>query len=156
MHLVNKLYKIDKSYCLTIGKDCCCKSSTILIDSINSAKTEILACVYKFNNETIITALEQALYRGVKVSIISDYKKNENSKFMNQLVKSGAQVLFWNKQQKLHAKFTIIDDNHVLTGSFNWTISKRHKVDLIISLYDGTSIANFKSLFNELKSIYQK
>jgi phosphatidylserine/phosphatidylglycerophosphate/cardiolipin synthase-like enzyme len=153
MNFLNKLYKTDKSYCLTIGKDCCCKSSTILIDSINSAKIEIFACVYKLNNETIVTALEQALYRGVNIYIIADYKKNENSKFMHQLVKSGAQVLFWNKQEKLHAKFTIIDDNHVLTGSFNWTISKRHKVDLIISLYDDTSIANFKSLFNELKSI---
>jgi phosphatidylserine/phosphatidylglycerophosphate/cardiolipin synthase-like enzyme len=128
----------------------------VLIESINSAKVEIVACVYKLNDETIVTALEQALNRGVKINIIADHKKNENSKFMNKLVNSGAQVLYWHKQQKLHAKFTLVDNKHVLTGSFNWTISKRHKVDLIISLYDSASVTKFKSLFNELKLICMK
>ncbi len=157
MNFLNKLYKTELStYCLTIGKDCCCKSSTVLIDSINSAKFEIVACVYKLNDEAIVTALEQALNRGVKIYIIADYRNNQNSKFMNKLADSGAQILFWDKHQKLHAKFTLIDNNHVLTGSFNWTVSKRHKVDLIISLYDNVSTTNFKSLFDELKSICLK
>jgi polyphosphate kinase len=158
MNFLNKLYKTDEpsTYCLTIGKDCCCKSSTVLIESINSAKLEIVACVYKLNDDAVVTALEQALNRGVKIYIIADYRNNQNSKFMNKLIDTGAQVLLWNKHQKLHAKFTLVDNHHVLTGSFNWTVSKRHKVDLIISLYDNISVTNFKSLFDELKSICLK
>lgn len=143
-----------RAYCLTIDRDkeCCCVSAKVLIESIDTAKRTIYACVYKLNNKFVVEALKKAIFRGVVVCLIVDYKNNHGTKFIESLVEAGAQILFWNKDEKLHAKFTILDNTHVLTGSFNWTTSERHKVDLIISLYDETSINDFHNLFNQLKS----
>ncbi len=155
MNLFN-IYKNNlnsPTYCLTIDKKCCCDSNNVLIQLIESATQTILACVYKFDSIEILEAIEASLKRGIKITLIMDYKNNFESKYVIKLKSLGAIIFLWNKHEKLHAKFVIIDNTSILTGSFNWTISKRHKIDLIISLYDKYSIKNFNSLFNELKCI---
>ena len=69
--------------------------------------------------------LKNAIERGVKVKMIMDYENNIDSKITKQLIESGAEIIFWKPNEKLHAKFMIID-NQVFTGSFNLTVSKRH------------------------------
>lgn len=149
MYILNKILK-QPTYCLTID-DTYCQSQSVLIDMIKHSKNEITACIYKFNNYDVMFELKSALERGVKVNMIMDYENNFKSKISKTLIDSGAQIKYWKRDQKLHAKFVIID-NHVLTGSFNWTTCKRHKVDLIVTLSDDTSHHNFRSLFNKLSN----
>ena len=157
MNFINKLYtnynqkKEHNIYCLTRDDIHSCDTTNVLTRSINTAQQTIFACVYKFTNNKIVNVLEDALNRGIKIMLIMDYKNNHSSQIVDNLRELGADIMFWNKHEKLHAKFVIIDNTIVLTGSFNWTVSKRHKVDLIISLFDTNSIMNFHSLFNELK-----
>lgn len=145
----NSLWKSEPAYCLTLGDDCCCKSSSTLISSLKLAQKEIKACVYKFDDYDVLKTLLDLLERNVKITLIVDYKQNYESKFMKKLVDNGAKIIYWKSGEKLHAKFTIIDNIHVLTGSFNWTKHDKH-VDLIISQFDEHTIFTFQELFKSL------
>lgn len=147
MYILNKILK-QPTYCLTIDENYC-DSQFVVIDNIKKAKTSITACIYKFDNVDIMIELKNALERGVKVKMIMDHENNYHTKITKNLIASGADIMFWKHNEKLHAKFIIID-NQVITGSFNLTIGKKHKVDLIITLPDETSCHNFHTLFNKL------
>lgn len=147
MYILNKIIK-QPSYCLTLD-DTCCDSQCVIIDNLKKAKIDVTACVYKLNNYDIMYELKNAIERGVKVKMIMDYENNIDSKITKQLIESGAEIIFWKPNEKLHAKFMIID-NQVFTGSFNLTVSKRHKVDLIVILSDDSSYHHFHTLFNKL------
>lgn len=147
MYILNKILK-QPTYCLTLDENYC-DSQHVVIDSIKCAKTSVNACIYKFNNDDIMFELKNALKRGVIVKMIMDYENNYNTKITKNLIEAGANIKFWKQHEKLHAKFIIID-NKVFTGSFNLTTSKKHKVDLIVTLSDEASCHNFHTLFNKL------
>lgn len=147
MYILNKIIK-QPTYCLTID-EMYCDSQYVIIDNLKRAKTNVTACIYKFNNIDILVELENVLERKVNVKMIMDYENNFNTKITKKLISLGADIMFWKPNEKLHAKFFIID-NHVFTGSFNLTSSKKHKVDLIVTLSDETSCNNFHTLFNKL------
>lgn len=104
----------------------------LTIEAIKSSKMSIKGCVYKLNHHVIYQELERALSRGVVVELVFDYKNKIHNALVHKLRGKGASVYFWNKCEKLHAKFAIFDDKRVLTGSFNWTQSNKHKTELII------------------------
>jgi len=147
MYILNKIIR-QPAYCLTIDETYC-NSQYVLLETIRKSKDSITACVYKFNNIEVMNELKNALKRNVKVKMIMDYENNHSTKITKTLIDSGAEILYWKQNEKLHAKFVIID-NQVLTGSFNWTTGKRHKVDLIVTLSDESSCHNFHTLFNKL------
>jgi len=95
-----------------------------LISKINSGRVCVQAVVYKFDNDQIYTALSEALGRGVRVQLICDSHENKKPRSKAYKLRAeGASVEFWDntRLKKLHAKFTIVDSEYVLSGSSNWT-----------------------------------
>jgi len=93
-----------------------------IIDTINKSKSEILVQAYIFTSEPIAKALLDAHKRGVKVSVILDksQKKNGYSSatfFTNQ----GIPAYIDSNHARAHDKVMIIDQETVITGSFNFT-----------------------------------
>lgn len=102
-----------------------------LLETIKSAKKEIVVAMYNFTSRPLAEALVRAKQRGIDVRVVLD--KNENrsaNKYTklwdlrkgNVLVRTFALGKNDDDQQiRYHHKFMVIDREVVCTGSFNWT-----------------------------------
>lgn len=151
-----RLLKRKNACCISL-KECCCEPGKIITASIKQAKKSINACIYKFDNQDVFNAIKDALSRGIKVNLILDYGKNKQNAFVFELKKQGATIKLWKKTEKLHATFMIIDENSVLSGTFDFTTqSPEHRtIDLIVSFYDFNTVSHFISMYNEMKICLQ-
>lgn len=81
-------------------------------------------CVFNLTNDKLANAVADAHKRGVVVRVISDDEcmTNQGSD-ITWLAGQGIQCRTdSNAQFHMHNKFVIIDDSHLVTGSFNWTV----------------------------------
>lgn len=120
----------------------------LTIEAIKSSNTIIKGCVYKLDHIGIYNELIKAIDRGVTVEFVFDYKSNIHNSLVHKLYIRGARIYFWNKCEKLHGKFYIFDDKHVLTGSFNLTESYKHKTELVIDTVEN--VDTFVNLYSKL------
>lgn len=98
--------------------------SEAIIDTINKSKSEILVQAYILTSETIAKALLDAHKRGVKVFVILDKSQKKTGYspvtfFANQ----GIPAYIDSSHARAHDKVMIIDQETVITGSFNFTKS---------------------------------
>ncbi|CAA0108978.1 Phospholipase D [BD1-7 clade bacterium] len=124
---------------------------TLAAESINQAKKDVKAVVYKFSSDVMRKAVLNALERGVKVTLIVDEKEAYKSKsHIGEIQKAGATVIFWTVG-KLHAKFFVVDDQQAVAGSFNWSRSAQSKNTEIVLVFDDPSaISQFTQAFTQL------
>jgi len=99
-----------------------------VVSEIGSAHDNLDIAMYDFTLRPVAQAVLEAKARGVKVRIVFDSAqiKEEYSK-SRYLIKKGVDVRFKLGPGIMHNKFAIIDDQVVLTGSFNWTVSAEKK-----------------------------
>jgi phosphatidylserine/phosphatidylglycerophosphate/cardiolipin synthase-like enzyme len=97
-----------------------CEERTIM--AIESAKNSIDIAMYSFTSDSLAKILEEKSKKGIKVRIVADYLQS-NSKYsdFNEMKKTGIEIRFAPKNKVMHNKFAIIDEETVLTGSYNWT-----------------------------------
>ena len=112
-------------------------------DVIAMAERSVAALVYKFDNKTILKAIEKAVARGVSVRLLLDGSEAKRKRSLaGDARKAGAEVRRWKpKKGKLHAKCLIIDGSRVLTGSFNWTDSASESNVELLLFSDDASVA---------------
>ncbi|RLD65070.1 MAG: hypothetical protein DRI95_09520 [Bacteroidetes bacterium] len=121
------------------------------IELIQNSQKQIQAVVYKFEVESVLDALIKAYERGVKIQIIVDAKEAKKTKSLVKQAKGkGVKIRKW-KHSKMHAKFTIIDEKIVITGSFNWTkTAKKENLELIVLHEDQDTADSFVELFKDI------
>ncbi|MBA4394636.1 MAG: phospholipase D family protein [Desulfobacca sp.] len=93
-----------------------------LIKEISRGKKEILVQAYSLSSLPIVTALLAAHQRGLAVKIIMD--KSERGEGLTPAVvlsNAGVAVFLDGKHALAHSSCLIIDQQIVLTGSFNYT-----------------------------------
>jgi phosphatidylserine/phosphatidylglycerophosphate/cardiolipin synthase-like enzyme len=93
-----------------------------IVNEINGAKKSIHVQAYILNSQPIIEALRQAQAKGAKVEIIHDYNS-----LTNNLINSKLPFKLDRAHQNAHDKVIIIDNNTVITGSFNFTQSAENQ-----------------------------
>jgi len=123
-----------------------------LLAKVQTGKHSVQAVVYKFDNDQIYEALSEALRRGVSVQLICDQKENKKPKSKAYKLRSeGASVEFWdyNRLKKLHAKFTIVDSEYVLSGSSNWTKNADCDNMELVLQFNG-NVKEFTNTFEEM------
>ena len=93
-----------------------------VVGEIDAAQTSIFVQAYSFTSAPIAKALVEAHKRGVRIEVILD-ESQESEKYSSAdfLVHSGVPVLIDAKHAIAHNKVMIIDDQVVITGSFNFT-----------------------------------
>lgn len=108
---------------------------SLIKEAINLANHQILVQAYSFTSAEIAEALVRAYKTGIKVKILVDRSQLTAKGSQVQYVKKkGIAVSVDNvsdaKKKKdkamggiAHNKVMIIDDRHVLTGSFNWSVA---------------------------------
>jgi len=99
-----------------------------LIALINSAKSSIYFMIYAFTDKDVADALINAQKRGVEVKGVfdKDFNSNPYSKY-DYLKEAGLDVRLDGASFLLHDKVMIFDQNTVVTGSYNFTLSANNK-----------------------------
>lgn len=97
-----------------------------IIGKIKNAKREILIQSYSFTSLDIADALIDAHNRGVKVYAILDHSQ-EKKMMVLKLFNAKIPVFIDKPLGIAHNKVMIIDDEIVLTGSYNFTNAAEHR-----------------------------
>ncbi|MDX5462532.1 MULTISPECIES: phospholipase D family nuclease [unclassified Wolbachia] len=117
--------------CFSPGEDC----AMPIISVIDQSKKSILVQEYTFTLGTIAKSLINAKERGVDVKVILD-KSQLYSKYsvINELFSGGVPIWIDDKPKIAHNKIMIVDNQKVITGSFNLskTAKKGNAENLLI------------------------
>jgi len=117
--------------CFTPPSGC----GTLIAQEIARAKESIYVQAYSLTSGIIVNQLIQAKNRGVKVQVLLD-KSNVSDKWskMMDLVNANVSVRIDKVSGIAHNKVIIIDEQKVITGSFNFTnaADKRNAENVII------------------------
>jgi len=110
-------------------------ATSAIIHSLDDAKEVILVQAYSFTPVPIAEAVIRAHKRGVKVRVLLD-KSQRGQKYsaVDFLISAGIPTLIDAAHAIAHNKVTIIDNETVVTGSFNFTkaAEERNAENLLI------------------------
>lgn len=95
-----------------------------LVSYLTKAQKSLKICVFNLTNDRLANAINDAWQRGLDVRVVSDDECMTNQ---------GSDIIWLAKQGipcrtddnaafHMHNKFVIVDDSHLITGSFNWTV----------------------------------
>jgi len=109
-------------------------SEHLVVKVIDSARTELDLLSYSFTSVPVVEALIRARRRGVKVTLVADYKDNVSADrsgkaraALGALVNAGADVRTISTYAIHHDKVIIADRQTVEQGSFNYSDAAAHK-----------------------------
>jgi cardiolipin synthase A/B len=128
-----------------------------LIELIQSAQKTIKVAMFTWTRTDLTQELIEAAKRGVQVEAVVDrYSgKGASAKVVKMLGDAGIPVKLSTGQGLLHHKFAYIDDNILINGSANWTISAfKYNDDCFVVMYPLTE--NQKSKMDFLWARIQK
>jgi hypothetical protein len=139
-----------------------------IIKEINAAQQSIKIAVAWFTNENIFNAILKRLNDNVSVEmIIVNDDINLGGKFaldFQKFISSGGKLFLGKIENPMHHKYCIIDNNVLITGSFNYTYlaeSINHEnvivfkgVSDVINSFD-TEFKNIVGTLTEIKSLKQ-
>jgi|GEM_PF-6902530 len=128
----------------------------VIINQILSAKFDIKIAVAWFTNDHIFEALlEKSKDSRIKIKIIL-IKDRINIKpcgiNFNRLIENGCELFFGNDEELMHHKFCLVDENIIISGSYNWTyMAENRNSENIICIENQKHIADgFKAEFERL------
>jgi phosphatidylserine/phosphatidylglycerophosphate/cardiolipin synthase-like enzyme len=99
-----------------------------IVKEITNAKSEILVQAYSFTSAPIAKALTDAFKRGVKIEAILDKsQRKERYTSATFISNAGIPTFIDDKHAIAHNKIMIIDQETVITGSFNFTKAAEEK-----------------------------
>ncbi|MFC1727925.1 phospholipase D-like domain-containing protein [Nanoarchaeota archaeon] len=128
-----------------------CASRVIL--TLNKAKSSIHFMTFSFTHEKIADLLIKKKGQGLIVKGVME--KSQNSKYSryDELLAAGVDVKLDSNKANMHHKVFIIDEEIVITGSFNPTMGgdTRNDENLVI-IYDKEIAKNYINEFNLLYS----
>jgi phosphatidylserine/phosphatidylglycerophosphate/cardiolipin synthase-like enzyme len=103
-------------------------AAAAVIDQLNSAKYEVKVQAYSFTHAGIVKALTNAKQRGIDVRVILD-KSNRSQKYSaaDFTAHAGVPTYIDAKHAIAHNKVMVIDQETVITGSFNFTKGAEQK-----------------------------
>lgn|SRR5215471_5094322 len=113
-----------------------------IISAIGNAQKSVKVLAYSFTSEPIINALINAHKNGILVeAILDDGSNNEDSSGYVALKQVGIRVLLDNSHKIQHNKVIIIDDEIVLTGSFNFSKSaEENNAENSVPIFDPSFV----------------
>jgi len=132
----------------------------VIIENINNTKSSIKIAVTWFTNEDIYNTLFKKLKEGVKIQliIINDGTNNaeDRKKDWQKLIDNGAEFYYSDIIKKVHHKFCIIDEELLITGSYNWTYGAKKNWENIFLIDDEKIVNEFCEEFKSIIDDHQK
>ena len=128
----------------------------VIMSLMHETSSSIEGALYRFNHPGLADALEDVAQRGVRVRLLVDGNKYKESRTTQELL-SGAIIPFrlafgrQGRGSKMHHKFVILDQQTVLTGSYNWTHeSEEENQENLLILRDEYSVEAYSQEFEAL------
>merc|ERR1712150_19678 len=138
-----------------------------LLYYISKATKTIDVCVFLVTSEPLTKCIIDKLYQGIKVRLIVDgttYESEDSQ--VPKFVAAGACVISnWGEIPSgdngitsgdllMHHKFAVIDNNIVISGSFNWTFSAAMKNNENIIITSMKEVVN--PFVKEFEKLWEK
>lgn len=125
-----------------------------IISHITKAKNNLAICVFTISDDRITQAIKQAHGRGVKVKVLTDNEKLfDKGSDIRELAQYGIAIRIDDTSNHMHHKFALIDNQIVLTGSYNWTRSAaRYNHENLVVTNEPKLVADFSREFDRLWS----
>ncbi len=123
-----------------------------IIQELDKAKETIDIAIYYFTDRDLANEVIGAYDRGVRVRIYLDKGQKEATYSKSRyLVKHGVPVHYSSNPYIMHHKFCVIDNEVVITGSYNWTASadKKNNENLLV-IHDAKMAQEYSTEFNRL------
>ncbi len=130
-----------------------CDPLATVIQAIAGARKTDLVQMYALTSRPIVTALLNAKRRGVDVRTIVDRSQLEEDRSdtyaVGRLSSGGVPVLVDTVPGLMHNKVMIVDDQTVVTGSFNYTWSAEHRnAENLLVIHDPALAAEYTQNWN--------
>ena len=118
-----------------------------IVQELNKAQKSILVQAYSFTSDPIAEGLIDAHQRGVKVEVLMGKRESDReSSQAGVLAENGVPVKIDN--HVVHSKVMVIDEEIVITGSFNFTPRAERNLENLLIIRDkvlaGKYIKNFR------------
>lgn len=128
--------------CFTPGGHC----AKMIVTAIAEARRSISVQAYSFTSKPIARALAAAHERGVRVTVILDRSSlREHHAAADLLVRSGVPVFVDAAHVLAHNKVMVIDNETVITGSFNFTYAaQRDNAENLLILHDPALASRYQ------------
>ena len=130
----------------------------VLEEVIHSARKSVDGALYRLNSRRLAQALQEANDRGLRVRLVLDYNKYEESQATRELLSKSSVPfrLSYGKDgpgSKMHHKFVLVDSQTVVTGSYNWTLGSEEKnYENVLILHDPQQLEVYRQEFDALWS----
>lgn len=128
-----------------------------IITDLDEAKVSILVAIAWFTNQRIADKLVEKFEEGLDVKVVF-YKDHTNSKFGVNIGCIPFKSIRGTRGGVMHHKFCVIDNQKVITGSYNWSDNAEKKNDENATLvYDNDCASSysveFRRLFNSPEKV---
>ena len=118
---------------------------------LQKATNRIDIAVFFLTNKGIAGDLIKAHRRGVKIRVLLDATSAKNGYTKHEILRAaGIPVKIENWGGKMHMKSAVIDDEHVVAGSMNWTSAGDRSND------ENTAIIHSKAIAAEYNRAFEK
>ena len=114
----------------------------LVLKGIQQARQSIHLAAYVFTSKPVATALLAAQQRGVEVAVVADKQENQRQYSATRILAKQLPVRLNGRYAILHDKFMIIDQQHVQTGSFNYTAAAASKnAENVLIIWNAPTLA---------------
>jgi phosphatidylserine/phosphatidylglycerophosphate/cardiolipin synthase-like enzyme len=99
-------------------------AASAIVHALDQSEREVLVQAYGFTNNAIAQALVRAHQRGVAVRVVLDEKSSPSNRYVMEVLSQAQVALRLDGRHAIaHNKVMVIDEQVVITGSFNFTNS---------------------------------
>lgn len=121
-----------------------------IIAKLDKALVSIHVCIAWFTNQRIADKLVEKFNEGVDVKVVS-FKDHTNAKFGVNIGSIPHKEVRGSRGGTMHDKFCVIDNQVVITGSYNWSENAENKNDENAAvMYDNDNASKYSVEFRKL------
>lgn len=124
----------------------------VIIHYLRRARRSLKLCVFTITDDRISHQIVQCHKEGINIKVISDNEKAfDLGSDIQALAEAGIEVRIDNTPNHMHHKYAIIDDQIVITGSYNWTRSAaHHNHENILISNENAFVVRYRDSFHDL------
>ncbi|HET7558796.1 MAG TPA: phospholipase D-like domain-containing protein [Limnochordia bacterium] len=124
-----------------------------VVRALDGAHHHVDIAIYALSNDAIVQAIRNAAQRGVQVRIVADKGQESEGYSAVPALACSMSVHYDTLSGLMHHKFAVIDDQTLLTGSFNWTsAAQTRNAENLLVIHDPQLIAGYEGDFATLWS----
>lgn len=121
-----------------------------VLGDLDGARVSIYVAMAWFTNQRIADKLIKKFNEGLDVKVVS-YDDHTNARFGVNLASIPYKVIRGTRGGTMHDKFCVIDNQKVLTGSYNWPVNAENKNDENVAvIYDDARASDYSVEFKQL------